>query len=81
MLGEFRHNVEDHHEIGWSNLTKEYYESLPLMSDEEIKRDLMLNPVEFGNGYIKHSYHRACAMVGRLIRGEKYIPFYVEEEG
>ena len=80
MLGEFRHNVGDHHKIGWSNLTKEYYESLPLMSDEEIKRDLMLNTVEFGNGYIKHSYHRACAMIGRLINGKSYIPFYMNEK-
>ena len=79
MIAEFRHNVEDHHKIGWSNLTKEYYESLPIMTDEEIKRDLMLNPVEFGNGYIKHSYHRACAMIGRLINGKSYIPFYMDE--
>jgi len=79
MLGEFRHNVEDHHKIGWSNLTKDYYESLPMMTDEEIRRELMINPVEFGNGYIRHSYHRACAMIGRLINGKSYIPFYMNE--
>ena len=49
------------------------------VTDEEIKRYLMLNPVDFGNGYIRHSYHRACAMIGRLINGKPYIPFYMKE--
>ena len=31
MLAEFRHNVGDHHALGWENMTKEYYESLPTM--------------------------------------------------
>ena len=37
------------------------------------------NPVEFDNGFIKHSYHRACAMIGRLVSGKKYIPFYMKK--
>ena len=40
MLAEFRHNVADHHALGWENMTKEYYESLDLMSDEEIEHFL-----------------------------------------
>jgi hypothetical protein len=80
MVAGFRHNVADHHEVGWDKMTKEYYDSLKPMSDKEIETYLRENPVEFDKGHIAHSYHRACAMVGRLIRGEKYIPFYVEEE-
>ena len=34
MLAEFRHNVANHHTLGWENMTKEYYESLDLMTDE-----------------------------------------------
>ena len=49
------------------------------MSDEEIETYLKENPVEFDPVHISSSYHIACAMIGRLIRGEKYIPFYVEE--
>ena len=79
MLAEFRYGVDDHHSLGWDKMTKEYYDSKPLMTDEEIKRYLMLNPVDFGNGYIRHSYHRACAMIGRLINGKPYIPFYMKE--
>ena len=33
MMAEFRHNVGDHHALGWGNMTKEYYESLKPMSD------------------------------------------------
>ena len=79
MLAEFKHDVDGHHSIGWENMTEEYYNSRQSMTDAQIKRSLMLNPVEFGNGYIRHSYHRACAMIGRLINGKPYIPFYMDK--
>lgn len=78
MIAEFRHNVGGHHELGWENMTEEYYNSLNSMSDEEIKLFLINNPVEFDNGFIRHNYHRACAMIGRLIKGKSYIPFYMK---
>ena len=78
MIAGFRKNVAGHHDIGWDKLTKSYYESLEKMDDNEIEEYLQLEPSEFDNGFIKHSYHRAYAMIGRLIRGEKYIPFYME---
>lgn len=80
MIAGFRHNVENHHNLGWNELTEEYYNSLKPMSDDEIEEYLQSNPVEFDNGFMKHSYHRGFAMIGRLIRGEKYIPFYMETE-
>ena len=79
MMAGFRHNVADHHELGWENLTKEYFDSLSVMSDNEIAHMLKNNPVDFHNGFIKHGYHRAVAMIGRLIKGESYIPFYMEK--
>ena len=79
MLGEFRKNVGDHHELGWENMTEEYYNSLDPMNDEELEIFLREHPVEFDNGFIRHSYHRACAMIGRLIRGKKYIPLYMKK--
>ncbi|OUW62490.1 MAG: hypothetical protein CBD58_01780 [bacterium TMED198] len=79
MLGEFRKDVGDHHILGWENMTEDYYNSLPLMSDEELEMFLKENPVEFDNGFVRHSYHRACAMVGRLISGKSYIPFYMKK--
>lgn len=80
MMAGFRKGVENHHDIGWDALTDKYYDSLELMSDEEIESYLEETPAEFDNGFIKHSYHRAYAMIGRLVRGEKYIPFYMETE-
>ena len=79
MLAEFRKNVGDHHELGWDNMTEDYYNSLELMNDDELEIFLKNNPVEFHNGFIRHSYHRACAMIGRLINGKKYIPFYMNK--
>lgn len=80
MIAGFRKNVANHHDLGWDKMTQEYYESLELMSDDEIESYLKSTPVDFDNGFIKHSYHRAYAMIGRLVRGEKYIPFYIETE-
>lgn len=78
MIAGFRKNVANHHDLGWDKMTQEYYESLDSMSDDEIELYLKSTPVDFDNGFIKHSYHRAYAMIGRLVRGEKYIPFYIE---
>ena len=79
MLAEFRKDVGDHHELGWDNMTEEYYNSLDMMTDEELETFLRNNPVEFDNGFIRHSYHRACAMIGRILKGKKYIPFYMKK--
>ena len=45
------------------------------MSDKEISEYLWNNPVEFDPHTIRHGSHRAYAMIGRLIKGKKYIPF------
>ena len=79
MLAEFRKNVGNHHNLGWDSMTEEYYSNLELMNDDELEVFLRENPVEFDNGFIKHSYHRACAMIGRLVSGKKYIPFYMKK--
>ncbi len=78
MWAEFRHGVGDHHKLGWENMTKEYYDGLYKMEDEDIEIFLKTNPSEFFDGFIKHSYHRAVSMIGRLINGKKYIPFYMK---
>ena len=60
-------------------LSPEYYESLEKMSDEEIENFNKENPVEFDEDIIRHGTHRVYAMIGRLIRGEEYVPFYLDE--
>ena len=78
MIAEFRHDVGNHHDLGWENMTEQYYNALESMSDSEIEDFLKSTPVEFDNGFIRHNYHRACAMIGRLIAGKPYIPFYMK---
>ena len=60
-------------------LTPEYYQSLDKMSNDDILKFNKQNPMNFNPTCIKHGTHRAYAMIGRLIRGEKYIPFFVEK--
>ena len=78
MIAEFRHGVGNHHDLGWENMTEQYYNALEPMSESEIEDFLKSTPVEFDNGFIRHNYHRACAMIGRLIAGKPYIPFYMK---
>ena len=54
----------------------EYYKSLDIMSDEEIEIFLQDNPIGVRDGVVMHGIHRVSAMIGRLIRGEKYITLY-----
>lgn len=69
-------SAEDRNKI----LTPEYYQNLEIMSDEEILEFNKSTPIDFDLEQINHGTHRAYAMIGRLIRGEKYIPFYVTKE-
>ena len=77
MWAEFRRNVENHHKRGWENMTKEYYDSLEPLTDDDIRVALVDDPVQFFGGFLKHGYHRAVSMIGRLINGKEYIPFYM----
>ena len=77
MWAEFKRNVENHHDRGWENMTKEYYDSLEPMTDDDIRVALVDDPVQFFGGFLKHGYHRAVSMIGRLINGKEYIPFYL----
>ena len=77
MWAEFKRNVENHHDRGWENMTKEYYDSLEPMTDDDIRVALVDDPVKFFGGFLKHGYHRAVSMIGRLINGKEYIPFYM----
>tara|TARA_R100001377_G_scaffold70740_1_gene46253 strand:- start:703 stop:2499 length:1797 start_codon:yes stop_codon:yes gene_type:complete len=80
MVAGFKKGVEDHHEIGWDKLSASYYKTLTDMTDQEVEVFLKDNPVDFDNGFIKHGTHRAYAMMGRLIQGKPYTPFYMNRE-
>ena len=84
ILYGFRKNVlsynRAHQYIMKNNKTNlysnKYYQSLPIMNDNEIEKMLKKYPLEIiGKGF-SSGRHRACAMIGRIIRGEKYFPVY-----
>ena len=56
--------------------TLEYYESLRSMADEEIETLLKTEPIEITAGAITSGKHRVCAMIGRMVSGKPYIPFW-----
>ena len=56
-----------------------YYESLPEMDDRQVAELLRKHPVALSGNAFVHGKHRACAMLGRLLRGKAYVPFFVEE--
>ena len=54
--------------------TSEYYESLDMMNDEEIKSFLFETPIEVQNNAVIGGKHRVFAMIGRLLEDKPYIP-------
>jgi hypothetical protein len=76
ITGQAEISLEDRN----NTLSPDYYDSLDKMTEEEILAFNKANPIDFGITHIKHGTHRAYAMIGRLIRDEKYIPFYVKKE-
>lgn len=54
--------------------TKEYYAQLPKMSESEIEKFLQDRPLEITNNAFSSGRHRVAAMLGRLWRGEPYLP-------
>ena len=36
------------------------------------------SPLEIQSGALSSGRHRACAMIGRILRGESYVPLYAK---
>ncbi len=53
-----------------------YFESCEALNDSEIEELLINKTIEIEKGSIRSGKHRACAMIGRLIAGKPYIPFW-----
>ena len=47
----------------------------------EIKELMIQKPIAINNEGFLGGRHRVAAMIGRIIKGEAYIPFYVYKEG
>lgn len=56
--------------------TARYYENLPKMNINEIIELQRAKPLEMKLGAIVGGKHRSFAMIGRLVAGEEYLPFW-----
>ena len=81
----FRHNVLPYRAANLYILagikpvlySDEYFDGLPALSDCELSHFLRDNPIEVESGIVTSGRHRAAAMLGHLLSGKTYQPFYV----
>jgi hypothetical protein len=62
--------------IGKPLYSKEYFEDLKPMTYVDITKFLAKHPIEITNNACTSGKHRVFAMIGRLLDGKPYIPFY-----
>jgi hypothetical protein len=80
ILYSFRKNVVPYEQVNKyidespALYTSEYYSSLEPMHEDEIT-NLLKHPLTIHNDELVGGRHRVCAMIGRIISDEKYIPF------
>ena len=58
--------------------SSEYFLSLDDMSNNQIKELFENSPIEITNNAITSGRHRIFAMIGRMLRGEEFIPIYAK---
>ena len=84
FLFGFRHLVVPYHAANLYILasrgprlySRDYYLALSKMSDPEVEAFLRENPIEVTSGAVTSGKHRAIAMLGRIYRGESYVPVF-----
>jgi len=73
----FRHGIGNWSEISSELMSHiEYYTEKKEMYDEEIREYLQQSPIKIKGETITDGLHRSMCMIGRIIKGQKYIPFF-----
>ena len=82
----FRKNINNYENMKFMldennqvNFSIEYYTNQKKMDRKDIQRLLKENPIYISKGCISSGRHRVSAMIGRLISGEDYIPFFQDK--
>lgn len=85
LTNEFRKDVLNYEKIKSMLSEKEniyfsseYYKSLREMTTEEVSLMLKDNPISIKNNSVSSGRHRVSSMIGRIINGKEYIPFYID---
>lgn len=86
ILYQFRENVVSYKEANtyiqnknnkYLLYSNEYYESLKIIDDKDLKNFLKKNPIEISKNSIVSGKHKSFAMIGRIIDSKKYIKLKV----
>jgi len=56
--------------------SEEYYSSLDEMSEADIENLVRKSSIEVTAGAVTGGKHRVCAMLGRILAGKSYVPFW-----
>ena len=59
--------------------SSDYFQSLPIMSEDEIRQSLKSDPIIISKNCVIHGKHRVCAMMGQIIKNMPYIPVYYKK--
>jgi hypothetical protein len=84
VLYSFRKNVISYERLNSTSFqpgskriySADYYESLEPMSETEISRLLERMPILVAGHKLVGGRHRVCAMIGRLVNGQSYLPVH-----
>jgi len=85
IIYEYKHNVVAYKESNdyikrnnfYKLFTKKYFENLKNMDEIEIKKFLSKNPLRIIDNSFAEGRHKVAAMIGRIVKGKKYIPICV----
>ena len=80
LIYGFKLNIKDYESVqkmktakGLILFSKNYYDYHQEMSENEIYNIFIKQPIRINNNIILNGRHRVCAMIGRILKNEKYI--------
>lgn len=80
LIYGFKLNIKDYESVqkmktakGLILFSKNYYDYHQEMSENEINNIFIKQPIRINNNIILNGRHRVCAMIGRILKNEKYI--------
>ena len=75
-INDYSSTKKEKDEKGNVIFSLDYYKSKNKMHPSKISKLLFEKPININSGYVSSGRHRVAAMLGRLIRGQEYLPFY-----
>ena len=71
MMAEFRHNVGDHHQLGWENMTKEYYDGYKRRGFVSAMTKALLDP-DYNHAYFMKKLKYLSSSLVDCVKWQQY---------